>query len=57
MPGKYMVVIEIHVPNIKYLDRQDTCKFTVFDSEEGFYNSDRPSNALVYLHPEVNVKA
>ena len=55
MPGKFLVVIEIHVPNIKYLDRQDTCKFTVFDSKEGFYNSDRASNSLVFFRPDVSV--
>ena len=55
MPGKFLVVIEIHVPNIKYLDRQDTCKFTVFDSKEGFYNSDRTSNSLVFFKPDVSV--
>lgn len=56
MPGKYMVSIDMHVPNIKYMDRQDTCKFTIMDDEAGFYCSDRSCNALVYLHPKVSIR-
>lgn len=55
MPGKYIVVVELHVPNIKYLDKQDACKFTIFDSQDGFYCSDRTCNALVFLHPQVTI--
>ena len=56
MPGKFMVVVELHIPNIRYMDKQDTCKFTVFDSKEGFYNSERTSNPLVNLHPQVTIE-
>ena len=56
MPGKFMVVVELHIPKIRYMDKQDTCKFTVFDSKEGFYNSDRTSNPLVNLQPQVTIE-
>lgn len=56
MPGKYIVAIDIHVPKIKYLDRQDACKFTILDSKDGFYSSDKTCNSLVYLHPEVLIQ-
>lgn len=56
MPGKFMVVVELHIPKIRYMDKQDTCKFTVFDSKEGFYNSERTSNPLVNLRPQVTIE-
>ena len=54
LPGKYLLRIVTHVPNIKFYDRQDVCTFTISDSGTEFLKYNGADNGLIMLQPEVS---
>ena len=55
MPGKYMLHIDIHTPNIRFYDRQDTCFFSIFDNGTEFLKYNGYDCGLVVLRPQFNI--
>lgn len=53
MPNKYLISIAIHIPNIRYYDRQDTCVFTVFDNGTEFLKYNGTDNGFIDFKPEI----
>ena len=53
MPNKYLVRVTVHIPNVRYYDRQDTCVFTVFDNGTEFLKYNGVDNGFIYFKPEI----
>lgn len=53
LPNKYLIHIAIHVPNVKYYDRQDTCIFSVYDSGTELLKYNGTDNGFIMFHPEI----
>lgn len=56
LPGKYIVYVSIHVPNVRFYDRQETCLFTIFDTGTEFLKYNGVDNGVVMLHPQLECK-
>lgn len=56
LPNKYLVHIAIHVPNVRYYDRQDTCIFTIFDNGTEYLKYNGTDNGFIMFHPDINIK-
>ena len=55
MPNKYLVRVTVHIPNVRYYDRQDTCVFTVFDNGTEFLKYHGVDNGFIYFKPEIKM--
>lgn len=55
MPGKYLVRVSIHIPNVQFFDRQDACVFTIFDNGTEFLKYNGADNGLIMYQPEIKV--
>lgn len=53
LPNKYLIHVAIHVPNISYYDRQDTCTFTVYDNGTEFLKYNHANNGFIMFNPQV----
>ena len=53
MPNKYLISIAIHIPNVRYYDRQDTCVFTIFDNGTEFLKYNGTDNGFIDFKPEI----
>ena len=53
LSGKYYIQIDIHVPNVNYIDRQKTVSFTIFDSGTEFLKYNGSNNGVIMLRPSV----
>ena len=54
MPGNYIVQVDLHVPNVCYLDKQETVTFSVFDNGSEFLKYNGANNGVVMLRPTVS---
>lgn len=55
LPGKYLVRVVTHVPNVQFYDRQDACYFTIFDNGTEFLKYNGSDNGLIVYKPEIHV--
>ena len=55
LPNKYLIHVAIHIPNISYYDRQDTCTFTVYDNGTEFLKYNHANNGFIMFNPKINV--
>ena len=55
LPNKYLIHVAIHVPNIRYYDRQDTCSFTIYDNGTEFLKYNNANNGFIMFNPKINV--
>lgn len=53
LPNKYLIHVAIHIPNISYYDRQDTCTFTVYDNGTEFLKYNHANNGFIMFNPQV----
>lgn len=53
LPNKYLIHVAIHIPNITYYDRQDTCTFTVYDNGTEFLKYNHANNGFIMFNPQV----
>jgi len=55
LPGKYIVRVVTHIPNVQFYDRQDACIFTVFDNGTEFLKYNGGDHGLIMFRPEINI--
>lgn len=53
LPNKYLIHVAIHIPNISYYDRQDTCTFTVYNNGTEFLKYNHANNGFIMFNPQV----
>lgn len=53
LPNKYLIHVAIHIPNISYYDRRDTCTFTVYDNGTEFLKYNHANNGFIMFNPQV----
>ena len=53
LPNKYLIHVAIHIPNISYYDRQDTCTFTVYDNGTEFLKYNHANNGFIMFNPQI----
>ena len=53
LPNKYLVYIAVHIPNVKFYDRQDTCIFTIYDNGTEFLKYNGTDNGFIMFHPDI----
>ena len=56
LPNTYMVRIVMHIPNVQFYDRQDTCTFKVSDTGTEFLKYNGTDNGLIIYTPEVKIQ-
>lgn len=54
MPGKYMIHADIHIPNVRFYDKQDLCVFTLYDNGTELLKYGRNDLGFVLLRPEIS---
>lgn len=55
MPGDYLIDIDIHIPNVCYLDRCEALKFTIFDNGTEYLKYPGANNGIVYIRPDIEL--
>lgn len=55
MPGKYVISAVLHVPNVRYYDKQEVCQFTVFDNGTEFLKYNGVDNGVMVYRPEISI--
>jgi len=53
LPNTYLIRIVMHIPNVQFYDRQDTCSFKVSDNGTEFLKYNGTDNGLIIYTPEV----
>ena len=53
LPNKYILRAVIHIPNIKFYDRQDACAFTIYDNGTEFLKYSGADNGFIMFNPEI----
>lgn len=53
LPNNYMIHIDIHLPNVCFYDRQDTCTFNIYDNGTDFLKYNGRNMGFVMLKPRV----
>ena len=56
LPNTYLVRIVMHIPNVQFYDRQDTCTFKVSDTGTEFLKYNGTDNGLIIYTPEVKIE-
>ena len=56
LPNTYLVRIVMHIPNVQFYDRQDTCTFKVSDTGTEFLKYNGADNGLIIFTPEVKIQ-
>ena len=56
LPNRYLIRVVIHIPNVQFYDRQDTCSFKVADTGTEFLKYNGADNGLIIYSPKVIVK-
>ena len=51
LPNTYLIRIVMHVPNVQFYDRQDTCSFKVSDNGTAFLKYNGADNGLIVYRP------
>lgn len=55
LPNTYMIHIDIHLPNVCFYDRQDTCTFNLYDNGTDFLKYNGRNMGFVMLKPQINI--
>ena len=55
LPNNYMIHVDIHLPNVCFYDRQDTCTFNIYDNGTDFLKYDGVNLGFVMLKPIITV--
>ncbi len=55
LPNSYMIHIDIHLPNVCFYDRQDTCTFNIYDNGTDFLKYNGRNMGFVMLKPQIRV--
>ena len=55
LPNTYLIRIVMHIPNVRFYDRQDTCSFKVSDNGTEFLKYNGTDNGLIIYTPDVNM--
>ena len=53
LPNNYMIHVDIHLPNVCFYDRQDTCTFNIYDNGTEFLKYDGENLGFVMLRPNI----
>ena len=53
LPNTYTIHIDIHLPNVCFYDRQDTCTFNIYDNGTDFLKYNGRNMGFVMLKPKV----
>lgn len=53
LPNTYMIHIDIHLPNVCFYDRQDTCSFNIYDNGTDFLKYSGENLGFVMLRPKI----
>lgn len=54
-PGDYKIHIALHIPNVKFVEQQDTVKLTICDSGSEYIKYKGADNGVIILRPEVGI--
>ena len=55
LPNSYMIHIDIHLPNVCFYDRQDTCTLNIYDNGTDFLKYNGRNMGFVMLKPQIRV--
>lgn len=55
LPNTYLIRIVMHIPNVQFYDRQDTCSFKVSDNGTEFLKYNGTDNGLIIYTPSINI--
>lgn len=55
LPNTYMIHIDIHLPNVCFYDRQDTCSFNIYDNGTDFLKYTGENLGFVMLKPKIEI--
>lgn len=55
LPNQYLIRVVIHIPNLQFIDRQDTCIFKVADVGSEFLKYNGTDNGVVVYTPKVEI--
>ncbi len=55
LPNTYMIHIDIHLPNVYFYDRQDTCTFKIYDNGTDFLKYNGRNMGFIMLNPKILV--
>lgn len=55
LPNTYLIRIVMHIPNVQFYDRQDTCSFRVSDNGTEFLKYNGTDNGLIVFNPNINI--
>ena len=50
-----MIHIDIHLPNVCFYDRQDTCSFNIYDNGTDFLKYTGENLGFVMLKPKIEI--
>ena len=53
LPGKYLIRVVTHVPNVCFYDRQDVCVLTITDTGTEFLKYNGADNGFIMFSPKV----
>ena len=53
LPNRYFFRIVLHVPNVRFYDKQDVCSFTIYDNGTHLLKYNRSNNGIVMLNPTI----
>lgn len=56
MPNSYLIRVVMHIPNVQYYDKQDTCSFKVSDNGTEFLKYNGTDNGLIIYRPQVELR-
>jgi ABC-type polysaccharide/polyol phosphate transport system ATPase subunit len=56
LPNRYLIRVVMHIPNIQFFDRQDTCSFKVSDTGTEFLKYNGTDNGLIIYTPQIAIK-
>ena len=55
LPNNYLIRIVMHIPNVQFYDRQDTCSFKISDNGTEFLKYNGTDNGLIIYTPNINI--
>lgn len=55
LPNRYLIRVVMHIPNVQFYDRQDTCSFKVSDNGTEFLKYNGADNGLIIYAPEIKI--
>ena len=55
LPNQYLIRVVIHIPNVRFYDRQDTCMFKISDTGSEFLKYNGTDNGVIVYTPKVKI--